>query len=217
MLTAVIEIEGAINSRPLSYICSSDLEELLTPSHLIMGRRLLNLPDNLDCLPDPDDEDFEVNTNKLTKCMKHLASVLNHFWKRWRSKYLAELRESHCYAAKKTACASSVNWWEILLLFMMMPYHVKLRHVQELFPGYDGLLCSALVRVATRERQHTLLKWPLQRLCPLEIPNTDPSSELLPEPRPLPTSEPEPVADQNGEIPTKDGETCEDTPVMTGI
>lgn len=217
MLTAVIEIEGVINSRPLSYISSSDLEEPLTPSHLILGRRLLNLPDNLDCLSDPDDEDFEVNASKLTKRMKHLASVLNHFWKRWRSEYLAELRESHRYAAKKTAHASSVKVGDIVIVHddALPRGFWKLGRVQELFPGRDGLLRSALVRVATRERQHTLLKRPLQRLYPLEIPNTDASSELLPAPRPLVTSEPEPVADQNGEMPTKDGETC-DTPVMTG-
>ena len=36
--TAIMEIELIINSRPLSYMTSSDLEEPLTPSHLI-GRQ----------------------------------------------------------------------------------------------------------------------------------------------------------------------------------
>ena len=44
LLTAIVEIEGVINSRPQSYVSSYDLEEPLTP-HLIVGRRLLNLPD----------------------------------------------------------------------------------------------------------------------------------------------------------------------------
>ena len=49
LLTVIIEVEGIVNSRPISYISSSDLEEPLTPSHLLIGRRLLNLPDDLCC------------------------------------------------------------------------------------------------------------------------------------------------------------------------
>ena len=51
------------------------------------GRRLLNLPDHLSYVCDPEDEDFEVNASQLTKRMKHFASVLNHFWRQWRSEY----------------------------------------------------------------------------------------------------------------------------------
>ena len=45
--TAIVEIESIINSKPLSYLTSSDLEEPLTPSHLLIGRRVLSLPNNL--------------------------------------------------------------------------------------------------------------------------------------------------------------------------
>ena len=54
LLTAVVEIEAVINSRPLSYISSADYEEPLTPSHLVFGRRLLNLPDYLGHVCDPE-------------------------------------------------------------------------------------------------------------------------------------------------------------------
>ena len=47
MHTALVEIEGIINSRPISYLSSDDVEEPLTPSHLLVGRRILNLPDHL--------------------------------------------------------------------------------------------------------------------------------------------------------------------------
>ena len=93
LLTAVVEIEAVINSRPLSYVSSTDCEEPLTPSHLVIGRRLLNLPDYLGHICDPGDEYFEINANQLTRRVKHLASVLNHFWKMWRSEYMNEFRE----------------------------------------------------------------------------------------------------------------------------
>lgn len=41
LLTAVVEIEAVINSRPLLYVSFTDFEEPLTPSHLLVGRRLL--------------------------------------------------------------------------------------------------------------------------------------------------------------------------------
>ena len=45
LLTALAEVEMILNLRPLSYVSSEDLEELLTPSHLLIGQRALNLPD----------------------------------------------------------------------------------------------------------------------------------------------------------------------------
>ena len=73
------------------FVSATDIEEPLTPSHLIVGRRILSLPDHLGYVCDPGDEDLEVNASQLIKRMKHFASVLNHFSRRWRSEYLNEL------------------------------------------------------------------------------------------------------------------------------
>ena len=45
LLTVVSEVEMILNSQPLSYISSQDIKEHLTPSHLMIGRRVLPLPD----------------------------------------------------------------------------------------------------------------------------------------------------------------------------
>ena len=45
LLTLVVETEAVLNSRPLSYVSSDDLEEPMTPSHLLIGYRVLSLPD----------------------------------------------------------------------------------------------------------------------------------------------------------------------------
>jgi len=45
LMTALAEVEMIVNSRPLSYVSSEDVEEPLTPFHLIAGRRILSLPD----------------------------------------------------------------------------------------------------------------------------------------------------------------------------
>ena len=41
-----------------SYVSAEDIEEPLTPSHLIVGRRILNLPDHIGYLYDLDEEEF---------------------------------------------------------------------------------------------------------------------------------------------------------------
>ena len=155
---------------------SQILKNLLLLLIFIAGRRLLNLPDHLGYVCDPDDEDFEVNPSQLTKRMKHLDSVLNRFWRRWRSEYLNELRESHRYMAKKVSHPLHITKGDVVIVHdEALPRGLwKLGQIQEVFIGRDGLPRSALVRVATRDRQHTLLKRPLQLLYPLEIHEPEP-------------------------------------------
>ena len=42
LITVLTEITSVLNSRPLTYVYEDEIEELLTPSHLMLGRRLLS-------------------------------------------------------------------------------------------------------------------------------------------------------------------------------
>ena len=92
LLTLVTEVEAVLNSRPLSYISMDDLEEPLTPSHLLIGFRALSLPD-----PNvyDDDPDYNETADDLSRRMKHFVETSKKFWKRWKQEYLLELRELH--------------------------------------------------------------------------------------------------------------------------
>ena len=79
LITALAEIEAVLNSWPLSYVSGEDMEEPITPSHWIVGRRILNLPDKLDHVCDLNNSEFTLDTNRATKRVKHLNHVLNHF------------------------------------------------------------------------------------------------------------------------------------------
>ena len=60
LLTLVIKVEAVLNSRPLTYISSEDVEEPLTPSHLLVGYRIMTLPDP--SIPeDPDSTDVKTS------------------------------------------------------------------------------------------------------------------------------------------------------------
>ena len=91
MHTVLVEIEGILNSRPLTYMYEDDCNvEILTPSHLIYGHRLSPIADNIDTSSiDSDDETL------FSKRFVYLTKKLSHFWNRWWKEYLSNLRETH--------------------------------------------------------------------------------------------------------------------------
>lgn len=91
--TALTEIEAIINSRPLTVLSPDDVEEPLTPSHLMVGRRLLSLPDNLD-YSELGDEDYDMTSKSVQRRVKYLSNTLNHFWKRWSKEGCSQNQES---------------------------------------------------------------------------------------------------------------------------
>ena len=53
----------------------------------------MSIPDRM--ISDDEDPSFEVSLDVLTRRMKKLNSVINHFWKRWKFEYLLELCNHH--------------------------------------------------------------------------------------------------------------------------
>ena len=189
--TAVVEAEAVINSRPLTYIMNDDTEEPLTPSHLLTGRRILSLPDHL--CQDMEEEEFEVGTDLLTRRARHLNSVLNRFWERWKREYLLELRESHRYH-RGHINPSRVSVDDVVVVHSTdQPRGFwKLGRIMELLVGRDGEVRGAVVRVTAKGRQATVLQRPIQLLYPLEVPPPCPELEQLPnDPEQSPDNSPE--------------------------
>ena len=116
--TALVEVEAIINSRPLTYLSSSDLGEPLTPSHLLTGRRILSVPDRLGYSHDPEDEEFIANTSSsdLKERARRLNNALNYFWVRWRDEYLIELRDVHRYAGQTNAQHSTIKVGDVVII-----------------------------------------------------------------------------------------------------
>ena len=165
------EVEAIVNPRPLSFISSDDLEEPLTPSHLLIGRRALSLPDNLFYNGDEDDDDAEVNPSFLNKRLKYLSTILNRFWKRWRDEYLLELRDSHRYSSGDCSASEQISVGDIVVVHNdNKPRGFwKLGKVEDLVVGRDGQIRGAELRIHGKDGRTIMLRRPLQRLYPLKV------------------------------------------------
>ena len=68
--TILVEIEGTLNNRPLTYSYDKLGEDMLTPAHLLYGYCFETIPD------DVKDEEDDANLNKR---VRYLANRRKHF------------------------------------------------------------------------------------------------------------------------------------------
>ena len=160
-----LTMDELVNSRPLSYLSAEDMEEPLTPSHLITGRRLLSLQDgpyNRDI-----DDTIEMDRNSLTKRMVHLSTVMDHFWRRWKKDYL---RNSHRHTSNKHPADPVAIGDVVVVQESDQPRGFwKLAKVENLITGSDGLVRGVRIRTQTAGNRPTYLQRPVQLLYPLEV------------------------------------------------
>ena len=163
LLTLLAEVEMTLNSRPLTYVSSSDLEEPLTPSHLLNGFRMLGMPDPT-ITPDKDSYDPRVSSTDLTRRMKHLSKILADFRQRWRTEYLLELREGHRYYPPPRGTDNPISAGDVVLVHdENLPRGLwRLGRIDELLPGADGNVRSAVVRIVSKDGNPTLVNRPIQ-------------------------------------------------------
>ena len=74
LLTMITEVEMVLNSRPLSYFSTNDIEEPLTPSHLLIGQTLMSLPDYLHSCQGL--KEFEATHDILTRQARYLNTTM---------------------------------------------------------------------------------------------------------------------------------------------
>ena len=179
-----------LNSRPLSYVSSEDVEEPLTPSHLLCGYRVLSLPD---LMSNEDENNYgaSVTSGDLTRRMKHLSKTLNDFWRRWRTEYLLELREAHRHLRDPKGVDDPIAAGDVVVVHdENLPRGLwKLSKVEKLIPGTDGNVRCAVVKVASKGQHSVTLKRPVQRLYPLEFKGQEVSSSMTEAQARLPLTE----------------------------
>ena len=111
---------------------------------------------------------------------KHLAAILNHFWNRWRTKYLAQLRESHKCNKKSMSSKLVISENDVAIVRdskIFRPYW-RLALVESIIISKDKKVSGAKVRLPNSN----ILERPINMLYPIEttkINNTNKSYSSL--------------------------------------
>ncbi|XP_004210364.1 uncharacterized protein LOC105849713 [Hydra vulgaris] len=165
--TILCEIEGLLNSRPITYAYHEDTEEFLTPSHLMHGRRLISPNETKGA-----DLDKLESKIQLTKRMKYLKLIRDHFWVRFTSEYLVNLREFHKQGSSKSR---SIELGEIVVIHSdIKRYKWRLGKVVSLITGSDDIVRSAIVKVLTgKTNKQNYIKRPIEKLYPIEVKSVE--------------------------------------------
>ncbi|CAB4022910.1 RNA-directed DNA polymerase from mobile element jockey, partial [Paramuricea clavata] len=164
--TLVVEIEGLINSRPLTYVFDDDetCTSPLCPSHLIYGRRITTMPNS---------QHYEVISTyqSLTKRARHHRNLIQQFTKQWRTEYLLGLREQSRVMARNNK-TGNISIGDIVILRNDKTSRCfwKLAKVEQLLHGEDNLVRAAVVKVlGGKSNKAQLLRRSISHLIPIEV------------------------------------------------
>ena len=161
LATVLSEIQCRLNNRPLTYLDEEGPLVPLTPSHLLTGRTINNLPSLvMEDQPDPIFHDHNILNAKFS----HLSNIINHFEKMWRSDYLTSLREKH-YGAAGANQERVPKVGEVVIVERQGPQHEwPLGRIVALHPDSENL-----VRIVDVSCEGVITKRTIDKLVPLEI------------------------------------------------
>ena len=151
----LLDVEVALNNRPLSYVEDDPQLPVLTPNLLLFG------PPNL--LPEL--EHHHLESPDLRKRAKYLKRCKDAMWRRWTDEYLRGLREQH--RLKHQGNQSDVVVGDVMLVKDDERNREKWKMgiVDGLITGRDGIVRAARMKTATG----SYLERALQQLYPLEL------------------------------------------------
>ena len=169
LLTIVKEIEAVINSRPLCYLYSDDIEQALTPAHLITGKRQLSTRSNE--FPVKDENEKTMNNR-----VKYLNSLISHYASRWKKEYLTELREFQKNNDKLPKKQIQIGDIVLIMEEGLPRCRWRMGKVHELMKSKDGYVRGCRLLVHNVNRKASFLNRPINKLCYFEVSSGDASA-----------------------------------------
>ena len=165
--TVLCKSEFVINSRPLTYVSSDDLEEALTPFHLIFGRNV-SYPSGSVILK----EIANFSSDDVIKRAKYMALLVRKYWESFNSLYLNELREQHLYRKSIKNPSPPPVVGDVVMIRGDVPLprqRWRLGKIAKLVIGNDGKVRGVELIVASETQRKQSCFRPLQKIIPLEV------------------------------------------------
>ena len=160
--TVLVEIEGCVNSRPLTFVGDSpDCPVPLTPNHFLTGH-------SVGFLAKEAEDPSEVSADELRARSQVREKRLRKFWTVWSQEYVRNLPSS----VRKFRPQGKLTEGSVVLLQDEKQPRMKwdLGVVTKLFPGRDGVSRSAEVKTSRGRKTRAV-----QRLHDLEVSDPEPS------------------------------------------
>ena len=154
--TVVIEVEAILNDRPLTALYEELTEEVITPNHLIHGRRLVVNPSG----SNSEEQSLEIR-------YKYVNTLMNHFWSRFNKEYLNELRERQVAVNRRQSRIHAKVNDVVLIKSDKLPRSKWSLGVIEKLVASDDAVRTALVRTRSNGR-NIVLRRPVNLLFPVE-------------------------------------------------
>ena len=152
----LIDVEVALNGRPLCYVEEDIQQPILTPNSMLFSQT-----NQL-----PELKHHHLEDQILRKRAKYLAKCKEAMWLRWTKEYIRGLRERHCGNKTDGSKDCNLRVGEVVIIRgdEKNRNHWKLGIVQEFIKGKDGIIRGAKLRAGK-----SCLERPVQHLYPLEL------------------------------------------------
>ncbi|EYC20099.1 hypothetical protein Y032_0023g869 [Ancylostoma ceylanicum] len=182
LATLLTEVEGSLNSRPLTYQEESwETTPILRPIDFIQKDLIITYPfeytgqddDDEDYLP-PEEASRMRTRRQAEEALRHSHEYTEKFWKIWSRDYLSSLRETHQLGLKgrKGGKVTPTVDTVVLIADPILPRNSwKIGRIASLHTATDGNIREAEIQLPNRR----IIKRPVNMLVPLEL--GDPSKE----------------------------------------
>ena len=151
---ALLDVETALNNRPLSYVEDDVQMPTLTPASILHPRSNVL----------PELETYHEENASLRKRAKYLKRCEDVMWRRWTNEYLRGLRERHNLKFK--GAVAKVKRGDVVIIKgdEKDRNQWKLGIVEEPIPGKDGIVRAVRLRAGKNHIERAV-----QHLYPLEL------------------------------------------------
>ena len=151
MQTILYEVEHILNNRPLTNCYPDELQDCLSPNHLLYRRILPYRSTRLSSFGEESDS------------FSNISDILNHYWERWSLEYVTNLREYHKTTERNRHQPTPKAGDIVLVNEKRLPRSMwRIGRVTKLH-GHQG------IRGATIKTSTSYLSRPINLLYPIEL------------------------------------------------